>query len=56
MVCVGVAAITELPLGASCNEIDESRYCAHGLVCHQCGLDSASHCVMCTYIKKVVVV
>ena len=39
----------DLGLGASCDEVNESRYCSQGLVCHQCPRENKYTCVACTY-------
>ena len=49
-ILVFIAAIYDLGLGAHCDEMNERKYCAHGLVCHQCPRQDASTCVICTYL------
>jgi len=44
-----VSAIKDLPSGAICDEIDERRYCAHSLVCHQCPDEKLFKCVSCKF-------
>ncbi len=43
------AATINLGIGASCDEINERRYCARHLVCHKCVGDSYYTCVQCMY-------
>ncbi|KAK2148594.1 hypothetical protein LSH36_490g01002 [Paralvinella palmiformis] len=43
--CGRTGALHGLPLGASCDEIGEQRYCDYGLVCHSCGENGRSICV-----------
>jgi len=41
-------AVRDLPLGAECDEINERRYCAQGLVCQRCSSkDPAFRCLRC---------
>ena len=42
-----VSALTGLKIGAYCDEVNEQRYCATGLVCHQCGGEKDFKCVRC---------
>jgi len=43
------AAVTELPSGEICDEINELRYCGRSLVCHKCPEDEDYKCVNCKY-------
>ncbi|ELU06085.1 hypothetical protein CAPTEDRAFT_224408 [Capitella teleta] len=43
--CAKRGALTNLPVGAVCDEINERRYCAHELVCHRCNGQTKSMCV-----------
>lgn len=44
--CAPDGAGVNVPFGASCDEINELRYCSSGLVCHRCPADgSRSRCV-----------
>ena len=45
-----VAAKIDLGIGASCDEIDERRYCGKGLVCHKCSGDFFYSCVHCKHV------
>ena len=48
------AAVLELPVGYHCDEINERRYCAYGLVCHRCrDTDSRPICARCEYKELV---
>ena len=34
-------------MGETCDEINERKYCAYGLVCHQCAGNAHYSCVKC---------
>ena len=45
------AAVRDLPLGAECDEINELKYCARGLVCQRCmPHDPVFRCLRCQLI------
>ncbi|ELU07539.1 hypothetical protein CAPTEDRAFT_219742 [Capitella teleta] len=43
--CAKIGALSELPVGRRCDENNEERYCAKGLVCHSCFGQSLHTCV-----------
>ena len=45
-------AITDLPSGAVCDEINENRYCARSLVCLRCPDDNVYKCVKCKISRR----
>ena len=51
VMCFLVAAKIDLGIGASCDEIDERRYCGKGLVCHKCSGHFFYSCVHCKHFK-----
>lgn len=44
--CAKRDAVSGLPFGSDCDEINERRYCAKGLICHRCSdVDAIYRCV-----------
>ena len=41
------SARVDLSVGDTCDEINETGYCAHGLICHNCVGDIPYKCVKC---------
>lgn len=49
--CIKRGAVRDLPIGAECDEINERRYCAEGLVCHHC-TESPDSAFLCVRFRK----